>query len=92
MAMRYTNKKVPLDVAFMETGKDVAEVVRTLVGHECEVIYDLGAYPSGGSSPFGPWEEADVAFVDDDNTHVLAYDFMALYDEGIARIFRYEIY
>ena len=90
--MQYTNVVVPLDSALMMSGDGISEVVRAIIGHDCPISYDVGDFPTSGSSGIGPWEEGDVVFVDEGRTYMLSYDFIPLYDENIGRIFRYAVY
>lgn len=89
--MQYTNVSLPYHMAALFTGADVVDVVRTLVGHECLIEYSVG-YPSVGCSPYGPYDEADIIFVDNGVRYQLSYDFMEFEDMTIGRVFRYEIY
>lgn len=88
--MQYTNVKLPYHTAAMFTDDDVHEVIKTLVGHDCEFLSD-GCYPAIGCSPFGPYDEGDIVFYDNGGTHQLSYDFMELDGMTVGRVFRYEI-
>ena len=83
---QYCNCKVPVRVAFMMHQSDVLSVVLTLTGCEANRIIDA----TTGSSPFGPYEEADVRFVSGEEHYLLSYDYMykGLDDDDTARIFR----
>ena len=93
--MQYTNIKLPLKTAWMNSGSDVQEVLKAIVGHGGTVIgpdwCDGVACPTIGYSAYGPWVEGDIDYADDDgHEYVLSYDFME-FGEDVGRIFRYEI-
>lgn len=83
---QYTNVKLPENTALMIGANSVDELVKALTGRKHKLLWDA-FYPSTGSSPFGPYEEGDIAFFDEGTRYLLSYDFMLL-DNGIARVFR----
>lgn len=83
--MQYCNVKMPIDMAYQMTDKDVNYLLGALVGP-----VDEWDDASTGSSPYGPYEEGDVMYSLDGKWWSLAYDFMDI-GEGVARVFRYAI-
>lgn len=80
----YVNVKVPADTALCMYNGDELRVLDALLGPGDRVVASV---PTGGLSPFGPYEEADLLFYEGDERFMLEYDFMILGDT--ARIFRY---
>jgi len=80
---RYCNIKVPERVALMDKRADILEVIRILTGREADDYWEA----TTGSSPFEPYDEADVDFVVNGEVFALSYDYM-LDGSGTARIFR----
>lgn len=91
---QYTNIKLPQETAWMNSGNDVQEVLKAIVGHGCKVVgpdcFDGVDCPAIGYSAYGPWVEGDIDYVDDGLGYSLAYDFIDI-DEETSRIFRYDI-
>ena len=80
---QYCNVKVPEHVALMNKAADILEVIRILTGREAENYREA----TTGSSPFGPYDEADVYFVADGEVFELSYNYM-LDGSGMAQIFK----
>lgn len=87
--MQYCNFRVPYDIAAMNSRGSVVKIAAILVGRKVEIVRSP-SYPSCGSSPYGPWDEADIEFVDGETNCILSYDFMDIGD-GMARVFRFGI-
>lgn len=86
MAWKYTNVKVSADTALCMYNGDELEILETLLGPGNRAV---AGTPTGGLSPFGPYEEAGFRFVEDGvNFYNLDYDFIII-DDCTARIFRY---
>lgn len=87
----YTNIKVPSHVAWLDTDKDIFDVLKAIVGHDCMPLGEpLDYYASIGYSSYGPYVEGDICFADDGCEYMLAYDFMEVGNDE-ARVFRFDI-
>ena len=87
--MQYINVKVPATTAWLDTDKDIFDMLEVLVGNGCEPYGEpLDYVASIGRSSYGPWVEGDIDFMKDGKRLGLHYDFMQI-SEDTARVFRY---
>ena len=94
--MKYCNIIVPLSTAELKTDEDVFTMLKAVIGKDCEPAGEqeegsVGYDAHVGSSGCGPFSEGDISFYDKGGRRSLAYDFMDV-GNGVARVFRYEIY
>lgn len=94
--MEYTNVKVPLETAWLETDKDVRDMIQSLAGLDAFASNVVVMDAAIGRSSLGPWVEGDIQYKvmhelpyysNDHDWFALHYDFMNV--EGVARVFRY---
>jgi hypothetical protein len=82
---KYINVKVPAETALCVYNGDELKILEALLGPGNRAA---ASTTTGGSSPFGSYEEANFRFVEDGDFYTLDYDFIIIGD-CTARIFRY---
>lgn len=89
--MQYCNVKVPNDVAWLDTDKDIFTMMDLLVGPGYELVGEPLHYDASiGYSSYGPYCEGDIGFCKNGYYCGLSYDFMGIGNDT-ARVFRYEV-
>lgn len=90
--MNYTNVKMPVETAWLDTDNDIFAMLDALVGEGCQPLGEPLHYcASIGGSNYGPYVEGDIDFTYNGEGYRLSYDFMVI-SKDVARVFRAAVF